>query len=625
MNDNKTPNAQNDRRTIPSSAQRPITQTGAQNAANAQRPVAQTTAQNAANAQRPVGQATAQNAPGAQRPVAQTTAQNAANAQRPVGQTTAQNAPSAQRPVAQTTAQNAANSQRPIAQTTAQNAPSAQRPVGQNSRTIPRRQTSFTPSETRAPRPSRDITGSFPDGDESVKIFSGSADVGSAQSAGDAAKNDPTVKSAPTIKSSASLTNAAAKAKRRQKGEHTAGEVIREEGASAVLSLVKAAIYLVAVLVVSAVISVSVILIGNDMFAFVKESRDVQIVVPVGTDLDGLKDILAEAGLVKYPRIFKLYADHKTKDNQNFATLEFVPEDYVLPEGKSAVFIAGTYDLNTDMDYEDLLWSFLPPEKSGTSWVTIPEGFTTDEIINLLVEKGIGERDEYVEVINTYDFSSFWFVKELEESGKWSVDEYKRTGKVSSGRIYRLDGYLFPDTYEFYNASREETVIKKMLYRFSQIYGSEYRDMADAQGFTTDELITLSSMIEKEAGRPNDFFSVSEVFRNRLDSPEYFPYLQSDATVLYQISHEKGERPKHVTHEDTLLEVAYNTYTNTGLPPGPISNPSATAILAALNPSKNGYYYFVSGPEVTHFSTNQWDHNYWVGVTSAEWAAAGEN
>ena len=433
------------------------------------------------------------------------------------------------------------------------------------------------------------------------------------------------VRRAPAVTDEPTVSASAQNKKKKKKKDHTASEVLREEGSNAVISLVKAAIYLVVVLVASALISMAVILIGNDMFAFVKESREVQIVVPVGTDLDGLKDILAEAGLVKYPRIFKLYADHKTKDNQNFATLEFVPEDYELPEGKSAVFIAGTYDLNTDMDYEDLLWSFLPPEKSGTSWVTIPEGYTTDDIINLLVEKGIGERDNYVEVINTYDFSSFWFVEELETSGKWSVDEYKRTGKVSSGRIYRLDGYLFPDTYEFYNASREATVIKKMLYRFSQIYNSEYRDMAQAQGFSTDELITLSSMIEKEAGRPNDFFSVSEVFRNRLDAPEYFPYLQSDATVLYQISHEKGERPKHVTHEDTLLDVPYNTYAYTGLPPGPISNPSATAILAALNPSKNGYYYFVSGTERTYFSTNQWDHNYWVGVASAEWANAGEN
>lgn len=407
---------------------------------------------------------------------------------------------------------------------------------------------------------------------------------------------------------------------KRAKGDSGLLKRLREESDNAVISLVKAAIYLVVVLVVSIIISVTAILVGNDMYAFVKEDSEVEIVVPVGATVSDLTDILADAGLIKYPKIFKFYADHKTKDNENFATLEFVPADYEMPEKKSAAFIAGTYKLNTNMDYEDLLWSFLPPGKTGTSWVTVPEGFTTDEIIDLLVENGIGKREKYVEVINTYDFSSFWFVKELEESGRWSAEEYKRDGKVSSGRIYRLDGYLFPDTYEFYNASKEETVIRKMLTRFAQIFNKEYRDLTESQGFTVDELITLSSMVEKEANNPNDFFKVSEVFRNRMKDPAQYPYMQSDATVLYQIHHETGKRPKHVTHDDTLLEVPYNTYTNKGLPPGPISNPSATAIVAALNPSSNGYYFFVSGPEVTHFSTNQWDHNYWVGVTAQEWA-----
>ncbi len=427
-------------------------------------------------------------------------------------------------------------------------------------------------------------------------------------------------------KSEESRTSTATDPKnRRKKSDSGMLKRLREESDNAVISLVKAAIYLVVVLVVSIIISVTAILVGNDMYAFVKEDSEVQVVVPVGATVDDMTDILAEAGLIKYPKFFKFFADHKTKDNPNFATLEFVPEDYELPEGKSAVFIAGTYTLNTNMDYEDLLWSFLPPPKTGTSWVTIPEGLTTDEIIDLLVENGIGKRENYIEVINTCDFSSFWFVKELEESGRWSVEEYKRDGKVSSGRIYRLDGYLFPDTYEFYNASSEEMVIKKMLVRFSKIFIKEYRELTEAQGFTVDDLITLSSMIEKEANKPNDFFNVSEVFHNRLKNPAQYPYMQSDATVPYYIHHQTGERPKHVTHDDTLLEVPYNTYTNTGLPPGPISNPSATAIVAALNPSSKGYYFFVSGPDATHFSTNQWDHNYWVGVTSQQWANLAEN
>lgn len=441
------------------------------------------------------------------------------------------------------------------------------------------------------------------------------------------AEREPTrTVSVPDSSETRTSSTVTAREKARKKKNSERSEHIHEESNNAVMSIVKAAIYLVAVLIVSILISMAVILIGNDMYAFVKEDRAVTVVIPEGTTVKELSQILGDAGLVKYPSVFKLYADHKTKKNENFATLEFVPEDYVFPKGENGKektgFIAGTYELNSSMDYEDLLWSFLPAPKTGTSWVTIPEGFTTDEIIDLLVSKNIGERDKYVEVINTYDFSDFWFVEELEESGAWNAEEYARDGKVSSGRIYRLDGYLFPDTYEFYNASKEETVIKKMLYRFSQIYNKEYREMTEAQGFSVDELITLASMIEKEAGQANDFFNVSEVFRNRLAAPDYFPYLQSDATVLYEIHHETGKRPKHVTHEDTELQVPYNTYTNTGLPPGPISNPSATAMLAALNPSRDGYYYFVSGPKKTYFATNEWQHNYNVAQAAAEWEEA---
>ena len=145
--------------------------------------------------------------------------------------------------------------------------------------------------------------------------------------------------------------------------------------------------------------------------------------------------------------------------------------------------------------------------------------------------------------------------------------------------------------------------------------------MTETQGFTVDELVTLASMIEKEAGQANDFFNVSEVFRNRLNAPGYFPTLDSDATVLYQIHHEKGTRPNRVTHEDIELDVPYNTYKYGGLPPGPIANPSATAMLAALNPSKNGFYYFVSGPNETYFATNEWQHNQNVAKAAAEWDA----
>ena len=105
-------------------------------------------------------------------------------------------------------------------------------------------------------------------------------------------------------------------------------------------------------------------------------------------------------------------------------------------------------------------------------------------------------------------------------------------------------------------------------------------------------MITLASMIEKEAASPSEFFWVSSVFHNRLNNPWSFPRMESDATVLYIIAHDKGERPKTVTPEDLQYQTLYNTYMYDGLPPGPIANPSASAMLAALSPVSSDYYYF---------------------------------
>lgn len=372
-------------------------------------------------------------------------------------------------------------------------------------------------------------------------------------------------------------------------------ERLREEGNNAVLSLVKAAVYLICVILVSTIISVTVIMVGNDIFAFVKSDEKITVVIPENPDIDTISDILAENGIIKYPSVFRWYISDKDK---NYGS-------------NAGVFVAGTYELSPSMDYEDLLASFKPKKPSGTSWVTIPEGYTTDEIIDLLIEKGVGVSDgysslraAYEDVINNYDFD-YWFIDELEEKG------------ISKDRIYRLDGYLFPDTYEFYNASKPSTVINKMLYRFNEIFTEEYRELAGQSGYTVDEIVTIASMVEKEANNPADYFNVSEVFRNRLANPGAYPALESDATVLYYLHHTTGERPSKTTPEDTKLEVPYNTYIYPGLPPGAISNPSATAILAALNPSQNGYYFFVSSDTETYFSQTYDQHMYYINLIAS--------
>ena len=346
-----------------------------------------------------------------------------------------------------------------------------------------------------------------------------------------------------------------------------------DEGGNTVLSVIKAIVYIIFVLITSVALSVFGISVANDMFAFVKSDEAVQVTIPQNATLDEVAEELAEEGVIRYPRIFKLYAIYKAHDDMEY--------------------IGGEYTVSPMTNYSGLLSEFKEKEVTGTVRITIPEGYTTDDIIDLFVNRyGIGTREGFVDVIQNYDFSDYWFVRELSEGG------------VSPNRIYRLDGYLFPDTYEFYLNSSEHTVINRLLRRFSQIFTREYRNQCAELGFTVDQIVTLASMIEKEAAAPSEFFNVSSVFHNRLKIPDVFPRMESDATVVYAIEHETGERTVDL-HYDT----PYNTYMYDGLPPGPIANPSASVMLAALMVPETSFYYFVSGNGVTYFSETKEEHD----------------
>ena len=338
-------------------------------------------------------------------------------------------------------------------------------------------------------------------------------------------------------------------------------------------SSIKALTYIVLVLVVSVFISVFVIRVGNDMFAFVKSDDEIEVIIPEDATTADVAQILADNNIISHPGIFKMYAAFKKEEGN---------------------YIAGTYTVSPSMSYDALRREFKPKPAVGTSWITIPEGYTTDEIIDLMVSYGIGTREGYVDAINNYDFD-YWFIDALEEEGD------------SKDRYYRLDGYLFPDTYEFYNSSSEVTVIDRMLQRFGQVFVEDYRTRAKEIGMSVDDVLTLASLIEKEAGGAEDYRIVSSVFHNRLNHPWDFPRLESDATVVYAIQMMTGERPTTITPEDNQnTDNPYNTYLYEGLPPGPITNPSASAIRYALYPMDSTYYYFISADNGTTLYASNW-------------------
>ncbi len=350
-------------------------------------------------------------------------------------------------------------------------------------------------------------------------------------------------------------------------------------GGSLVVSMLRAVVYLVAVSVIAAVLSIFVINIGNDVYAFVKNDDSIDVTIPEGATSADVAEILYENGVIKYKSIFKLYG-----------SIKHIEEN----------FVAGDYTVTPMMNYKSLYNEFKEKPVSGTSWITIPEGYTTDEIIDLMLSYGIGgTKEDYVKAINEDDYD-FWFVDELNKSGVMEKGE----------RFYKLDGYLFPDTYEFYNASSAHTVINKMLQRFDEVYTDVFKQRAKDVGFTTDQAVILASIIEKEAGHSSDFRYVSSVFHNRINNSGTFPRFESDATVVYAITHITGERPEQVTHDTISYDSPYNTYLYNSFPPGAISNPGMNALKYAVYPADTNYYFFVSSSSgTTLFASSKAEHD----------------
>jgi UPF0755 protein len=345
-------------------------------------------------------------------------------------------------------------------------------------------------------------------------------------------------------------------------------KVIKDRGGS-VRTLAVAVSVITISLILGILLGVMIIAVGNDVFAFTYEKDEdgnpVTYTVTIddaGMSAAEVAKLLGESGVVRYPLAFKLYAQLKKKDS--FAVK------------------VGTYTISASANYDSIMTALNPTPPREEITITFTEGMTTDDIIDLFLENGIGTREGFVEAINNYDYD-FWFMKYLSSAG------------LSSDRYYRLDGYLYPDTYRFYSDSSEVTAIKKMLTNFNRYFGEEYEEKCQEIGMTPDEVVILASMIEAEAQKVSDYTIVSAVFHNRLNSSTFQGRLDSDATVQYYFRHTEGARHSEITSDDLKTDTPYNTYLYKGLTPGAVCNPSVNALKAAIYPEENcGYYYFVS-------------------------------
>lgn len=288
---------------------------------------------------------------------------------------------------------------------------------------------------------------------------------------------------------------------------------------------------------------------------FIDDATSVKFRVEKREDTPSISKRLFEMGLIK-----------------NEMTYRFLSKFY----GYDGTYIAGTYTLCEGLTYEEIM--VILSGEPETVRVTFPEGFTTLQIANRLEANNVCTAEEFLNCVQTIDVSSYAFLH----------------GTDLTKKDYRLDGYLFPDTYEFDVMAHPEDIIYKMLNRFNEIFKPAFYDRCEELGLTIDQVVQLASLVEKEAKLDSDRAPVAGVFYNRFNSenPDMHKF-QSDATVAYVYKKIYGESPTKFTSEELSIDDPYNTYMYEGFMPGAICNPGLDSLEGALNPAAHDYYYFV--------------------------------
>jgi UPF0755 protein len=320
------------------------------------------------------------------------------------------------------------------------------------------------------------------------------------------------------------------------------------------------------ILYISAIIVVIIVsllfIVFQDLYFYSKEPAQITaepqiVMISSGQTFESVTRILYEEKIIRYPFKFKLFARIKGLDRS---------------------IKAGEYLLSSSMSPEKILET-LVEGKVYLYRITIPEGYNLSQVASLLEEKGVIKGTEFLEAANDPTFT-----EKLGINAK------------------NFEGYLFPETYFFPKNISPQKIISTMVNRFHVKFNPMWEKRPSDLTFSIHEIVILASIIEKETSIAEERPLVSSVFHNRLKKKMR---LQSDPTVIYGVEDYDG----NITRKHLITPTPYNTYTNSGLPQGPIANPGKATLEAALFPPESPYLFFVSKNDNTHFfSTNYDDH-----------------
>jgi UPF0755 protein len=303
----------------------------------------------------------------------------------------------------------------------------------------------------------------------------------------------------------------------------------------------------------------------------INKETAVEFRIPYNASTDDIAKLLLEKDLIKSITVYKVISNIFGYDGS---------------------YTSGTHLLNKDMKYEDIM--IVLTSQPEIIRVTFPEGFTVQQIKERLAANGLVDPALFDETVKNI-----------------SLDGYKEIDPGNS-KDSRLEGYLFPDTYEFDKNAGEEFIINRLLKRFDQLFDNDMRLRAEQMGKSVDEIIIMASLLEKEASTYDERRKVAGVFYNRLNSDDASLHkLQSCATLQYIIVKNGGEVKQTITEADERIYDRYNTYLFAGLPPGAICNPGLESIMAALYPEDHDFYFFVLDPAGTgkHIFTKTYEEH----------------
>jgi UPF0755 protein len=288
--------------------------------------------------------------------------------------------------------------------------------------------------------------------------------------------------------------------------------------------------------------------------------KPVVITVKPGMTSDKIAELLYQQGLIRSVKVFQAVA---------------------RMHGMESSLQAGDYTFTKDLPVDKIV-EMLSHGQTSYLQITIPEGYTIDQIAKLLSEKNLGSAERFKEAAR-----------------KYMPYDYMTT---QPNQVYAAEGYAFPDTYQVGANFSEEELLKTMVAQFNEQLTPEIRKQAEDKGLSVRKLIILASLVEKEARLDKDRPIIAGVFLNRLK--ENMP-LQSCATIQYILGYPKAE----LSVKDTEIESPYNTYLHAGLPPGPIANPGMAAIMAVINSTPTDYLYFVADKNGQHHFSKTYDEH----------------